>query len=168
MSEAFDDLIAAMDGAMVVVTTAAGDDVGGCLVGFHAQCSIEPPCYAVWLSVANRTCAIAGRATHLAVHLLDTAEGRALAELFGGQTGDQVDKLAAVDWEPGPGGVPLLTKAPARFVGRIADVVRGVGNGDHDLFVVHVVAAQAAEVAQPLRLSGAADIDPGHEAEERR
>ena len=43
MSEAFDDLIAAMDGAMVVVTTAAGDDVGGCLVGFHAQCSIEPP-----------------------------------------------------------------------------------------------------------------------------
>ena len=31
---------------MVVVTTAQGDERAGCLVGFHAQSSIEPPRYA--------------------------------------------------------------------------------------------------------------------------
>jgi flavin reductase (DIM6/NTAB) family NADH-FMN oxidoreductase RutF len=166
MSDPFAALVAAMDTAMVVVTTADGGEGDGCLVGFHSQCSIDPPRYAVWLSVANRTHELAQRATHLAVHLLTEADG-SLAERFGSQTGDEVDKLAGLDWEPGPGGVPLLAAAPARLVGRIVD--RLAGTADHDLFVLDVVEAVSPSGRhEPLRLSAVDDMDPGHEAEERR
>lgn len=161
----FDELVATMDPAMVVVTVAADDERDGCLVGFHAQCSIAPPRYAVWLSVANRTHELAQRARYLAIHLLGPAD-HDLAELFGSETGDDVDKLAACAWAPGPGGVPLLTRCPARFVGRVVE--SGAGTGDHDLFVVDVIEAGAEGGPDaPLRLSTVADIDPGHEATER-
>lgn len=153
-----------MDGALVVVTVAAGDEVDGCLVGFHSQCSIDPPRYAVWLSRANRTHELASTATHLAVHLVPAGQ-RGLAALFGGATGDEVDKLAAVPWTAGPGGVPLLDPLRSRFVGQIVE--RSSGPGDHDLFVLDVVEAEGPPVS-PLRLSAATDIDPGHDADERR
>lgn len=165
---AFDDLVEAMDGAMVVVTTAAAGERNGCLVGFHCQCSIEPRRHAVWLSVANRTAALAAHATHLAVHLLTQAD-HDLAERFGGQSGDDVDKLAGLDWSEGPGGVPLLARLPNRFVGRIKDAIPDTG--DHQLYVLDVVGAEVA--AGPggsdlLRLRAASHIEPGHEADERR
>lgn len=163
---AFDELVAAMDGAMVIVTAAAGDERDGCLVGFHSQCSIEPRRYAVWLSVANRTSEIALRARHLAVHLLGR-DDHDLAELFGGQTGDEVDKLALCEWAPGPDGVPVLARCPARFVGRVMERVPGLG--DHDLVVLELVEATVGGAPDaPLRLSAVADIHPGHDATERR
>lgn len=165
--DAFDELVAAMDTAMVVVTTASFDgDVDGCLVGFHAQCSIDPPRAAVWLSKANRTHELAQQASHLVVHLLGP-DDRDVAEHFGGQTGDDVDKLAGWDWEPGPGGAPLLARCPSRFVGEIVESASGIG--DHDLFVLDVVEASVASGSPgPLRLSAVTDIEPGHAAEERR
>src|SRR4051812_45302563 len=108
---AFDDLVAAFDGALVVVTTAAGDERAGCVVGFHCQSSIDPPHYAVWLSKANRTYRVALLADHLAVHALGQGD-RDVAELFGGETGDEVDKFSRCEWSPGPDGVPLLTRLP--------------------------------------------------------
>ena len=44
---------------MCVVTAASGTERSGCLVGFSAQCSIEPARYAVWLSKANHTYGVA-------------------------------------------------------------------------------------------------------------
>ena len=162
----FDRLVAAMDGAMVAVSVAVDGDVDGCLVGFHSQCSIDPPRYAVWLSKANRTNELAQRATHLAVHLLGP-DDRDLAELFGGETGDEVDKLERCEWETGPGGVPLLERCPARFVGAIVDCA--AGNGDHALFVLRVTDVGPGEPPEHvLRLSSVVDVDPGHEADERR
>lgn len=52
----FDTLIGSLDYPMFIVTTAAGDDVAGCLVGFATQTSIDPPLVLVCLSRANRTC----------------------------------------------------------------------------------------------------------------
>ncbi len=160
-------LMAAADNAMIVVTAADADERAGCLVGFHVQCSIEPFRYAVWLSKANRTHDVAQRATHLGVHLL-SADQHALAELFGGRTSDQVDKLAQCDWTPGPGGTPLLAHCPHRFVGRILERRPGVADGDHDLIVIDAVESTGTGPAHPLRLADADDITPGHEAEERR
>jgi flavin reductase (DIM6/NTAB) family NADH-FMN oxidoreductase RutF len=37
------------------------------------------------------------------VHFLGRAQ-LPLAELFGGETGDEVDKFELCEWEPGPGG----------------------------------------------------------------
>ena len=163
--DAFDDLIASMDGAMVVVTVAAGDERNGCLVGFHSQSSIDPPRYAVWLSKANRTYELAVTATHVAVHPL-AADQHDLAERFGGQTGDDVDKLAGCAWTSGPGGVPMLDATPGRFVGRIVE--RVLDAGDHACLVLEPVDATGPGPDRPLRLSMADDIDAGHPADERR
>ena len=160
-TDAFDDLVAAMDGAMVVVTVAIEGERGGCLVGFHSQASIDPAHYAVWLSDKNRTCRLAQEASHLGVHLLG-AHQHDLAEHFGGQTGDEVDKLAAATWTPGPGGVPLLDACPSRFVGRIIERTRR--GGDHVCMLLEVVEAEAGLARTPLRLRSAEDIDPGHGA----
>jgi flavin reductase (DIM6/NTAB) family NADH-FMN oxidoreductase RutF len=158
---AFDALAALGDPAMVVVTVAHGDERAGCLVGFHGQSSIEPRRYAVWLSKANRTLRVAVRATHLAVHLL-VAGDHELAERFGGETGDEVDKFAGLAWRPGPGGVPLLDACPRRMV--LARTTLLDAGGDHVLVVGEPVAAWAPDTAvlRPFRLDAARDIPPGH------
>jgi flavin reductase (DIM6/NTAB) family NADH-FMN oxidoreductase RutF len=162
----FSRLMTELDPAMVVVTAADGDERAGCLVGFHAQTSIDPPRYEVRLSKANHTYGVALRSTHLAVHLL--AEGdRAVAEAFGARTGDEVDKFADQPHEPGPGGVPLLVACPRRFVLR-RTVVRDDG-GDHVSFTGDPVDASAPDLDggfRPLRLSQVDDLDPGHAADD--
>jgi len=158
---AFDDLVATMDSAMVVVTAAVADERDGCLVGFHSQASIEPPAYVVWLSTANRTTGLAQRAEHLAVHVL-ADDQRDLAELFGGETGDDTDKLALVSWTAGVGGAPVLTACPNRFVGAVVE--RLDAGGDHLCVVLRPVDASLGTVVAPLRLGRVVDIDPGHPA----
>jgi flavin reductase (DIM6/NTAB) family NADH-FMN oxidoreductase RutF len=69
-SEAFDRLVGLLDYPMFVVTTRAGDQLGGCLVGFTSQVSIRASRFLVGLSKRNHTYRVARRATHLAVHLL--------------------------------------------------------------------------------------------------
>lgn len=165
VAEAFERLVAGTDGAMVVVTVADGDQRAGCLVGFHGQASIEPARYAVWLSKANRTYPVALLADFLAVHVLGAGD-RDLAVLFGTRSGDEVDKFAHREWEPGPGGVPLLVRCPDRMVLRRRGLV-DVG-GDHVCVVGEPVAAWAGTPAMPLRLSALSDLDPGHGAAERR
>ncbi|MGQ0615918.1 MAG: flavin reductase family protein [Acidimicrobiia bacterium] len=165
VSGAFDRLVAGTDGAMVVVTVDNGDQRAGCLVGFHCQASIEPARYAVWLSKANHTYPVALLAEFLAVHVLGAGE-RDLAVLFGTRSGDETDKFGHCEWVPGPGGVPLLERCPDRMVLRRRGLI-DVG-GDHVCVVGEPVAAWAGTLAVPLRLSALTDLDPGHDAGERR
>ena len=164
-SEGFDDVVAALDTAMVVVTTAAGGERAGCLVGFHCQSSIEPRQYAVWLSKANHTYRVALLAEHVAVHPLGEGD-RDLAELFGGRTGDEVDKFQLCDWEEGPGGVPLLTGTTGGHV-----VLRRLAlmdvSGDHTCLVGEPVLAVKGSADRPLRLGAVESIPPGHPVDER-
>jgi flavin reductase (DIM6/NTAB) family NADH-FMN oxidoreductase RutF len=160
--------VAAIDPAMVIVTVAdsapGGAERAGCLVGFHGQSSIDPPRYAVWLSKANHTFGVALRSSHLAVHLLG-ADDRAVAAAFGARTGDVVDKFADQPFEPGPGGVPLLTACPYRFVIERSVVLDD--GGDHVCFTGPPVAAwPPAAPFTPLRLSQVDHLDPGHPADD--
>ena len=109
VADPFADLMAKVDTAMIVVTTASGDIRAGCLAGFHSQCSIDPPRYAVWLSKANHTYRVALLAEHFGVHFL-TTDDRDIAERFGSLSGDDTDKFSGLEWEPGDGGVPLLAR----------------------------------------------------------
>jgi flavin reductase (DIM6/NTAB) family NADH-FMN oxidoreductase RutF len=161
--DAFDELVARADAAMVIVTTAVGDERSGCLVGFHSQCGMNPPRYAVWISNANHTHAVAARATSFAVHLVP-ADRRDLAELFGGSSGDEVDKLGRCDWSPAIGGAPLLGGCPDRFVGRKVAWLDAVA--DHTCLVLEPAAAEIGSSGSLLRLHDVTDIDPGHEAED--
>ena len=76
MRKDFDEMVADADPSMVIVTTVVGDERSGCLVGFHSQCSIDPPRYAVWISKANHTHGVAERADTFAVHLVPETSGR--------------------------------------------------------------------------------------------
>jgi flavin reductase (DIM6/NTAB) family NADH-FMN oxidoreductase RutF len=150
----FEQLVAGLDYPMFIATV-PGD---GCLVGFATQCSIDPPRFLVCLSNKNRTCRLAGDASHIAVHVVPS-DRLDLAELFGGETGDEVDKLAQCSWREGPGGVPLLDELPW-LVGR---VVERFEVGDHVAFALDVLDAQGT-TTDPLRFQEAKRIDPGHEA----
>src|SRR5438128_2042182 len=103
MSDEFQRLVATLDYPMFVVTCASPDGVerSGCLVGFTSQCSIPPPRFMVWISVKNHTFEVARRATHLGVHVLPADDPAGLAELFGGETGDEVDKFERCAWHEG-------------------------------------------------------------------
>jgi flavin reductase (DIM6/NTAB) family NADH-FMN oxidoreductase RutF len=159
MTQAFDRLVARLDAAMVVVTTALGGERSGCLVGFHSQLSIDPRRYGVCVSKANHTFGVAMGASYVAVHALSEGDGEVAAR-FGALTGDDVDKFAPGDWQPGPDGVPLLNALPNRLVGR---VLERVDVGDHVLVVVEPVGANVAEGRfTPFRLSQGSGIEPGH------
>ena len=165
MSRPFDDLMGHLDGPMVVVTTAAGDEVAGCLVGFHGQCGMEPPSYAVWLSKANRTYRIGALAEMFAIHFL-AADQRSLAAAFGTQSGDVVDKFADVGWTAGPDGVPLLDACPNRIVGRRRAFLDA--GTDHACLIVDPTAVDLDGNDRWLHLSDVEDLDAGHEPEERQ
>lgn len=160
----FDAFVDGLDYPMFVVTAANGSERSGCLVGFTTQASIDPPRMLVCLSKANRTYEVAGRSDVLAVHVLDPAE-RELAELFGGHTGDEVDKFAHCRWTPGPEGVPLLSDAPRRLVGR---VLARHELGDHVGFLLEPLRVEAYDEGPVLDYDEVEDLEPGHAAQERR
>ena len=158
--EAFGALSALLDYPMFVVTAAADGERAGCLVGFSTQCSLDPARVVVFLSRQNRTCRVALNADVLAVHLLE-ADQRDLADLFGSETGDRVDKFRQCRWTPGLGDVPLLDDCPNRMVGRVVERVDG---GDHIGFVLEVVEASATGVGPLLTFQQVRDMEPGHPA----
>jgi flavin reductase (DIM6/NTAB) family NADH-FMN oxidoreductase RutF len=155
-----DAFVAGLDYPMFVVTATAGGERSGCLVGFATQCSIDPFRLLVCLSKNNHTYRVAESAPVLAVHRLD-ARQEELAALFGGSTGDDVDKFARCAWRPGPHGVPLLTDCPAWVVG---DVLTRVDLGDHVGFHLAPTEVTATPDGQPLSFAQVRHLTPGHPA----
>jgi len=159
----FDDFVGLLDYPMFVVTTHAGGRKAGCLVGFATQSSIDPPTFLVGISRENHTYTVAQQATHLAVHVLGR-EHLDLARLFGGQTGQKVDKFERCQWHAGPEGLPILDVATGWFVGRIE---RRFDMGDHVGHLLTPVAADSQSAGKPTALVSYVDVDdlkPGHEA----
>jgi flavin reductase (DIM6/NTAB) family NADH-FMN oxidoreductase RutF len=157
--EAANELAGALDHPMFIVTAAAGGERAGCLAGFVTQCSIDPLGFLVCLSHRNRTFRVARDAELLVVHLVPE-RALALAELFGAQTGDEVDKFERCAWTPGPGGAPVLDECASWFAGR---VLRHSPAGDHAAFLLEPVQAQAGPREAPLMSGRALAIDAGHE-----
>ena len=161
----FDELMARLDPPMIVVTTVSGDERAGCLVGFHSQAGMAPDKFAVWLSKANHTYAVASTAEHFAVHFLRSDQEH-LAELFGTNCSAEIDKFAECAWSPGPGGVPVLTDCSDRVVGTKDSFVDS--GTDHVCLIIDPVEAHVGdgEFLDALRLSDVVDLEPAHAAEE--
>lgn len=136
------------------IATVPGD---GCLIGFATQCSIDPVRFLACLSNKNKTYRLARDSSHIAVHAVPKDRDD-LAELFGGETADEVDKLGRCDWSEGPGGVPLIEGCP-HLVGRVLDQFEV---GDHVAFLLDVVETTGGETA--MGFQRARRIDPGHDA----
>jgi flavin reductase (DIM6/NTAB) family NADH-FMN oxidoreductase RutF len=160
-ADGFERLVGLLDYPMFVVTTQADNEQTGCLVGFASQTSIRPPRFLVGLSRRNHTFGVAARATHLAVHVLSDRHTE-LARLFGGETGDHIDKFTRCSWHPGPEGMPILDDAVGWFVGK---TLKRTDFGDHVGYLLEPVGGYAPQRFDELvTLSDVADLQPGHEA----
>jgi flavin reductase (DIM6/NTAB) family NADH-FMN oxidoreductase RutF len=145
---------------MFIVTALGRDgERSGCLIGFATQCSIKPPRFLACISKQNRTFDVVGKADLVVVHFLGRAQ-RALAELFGGETGDEVDKFSLCSWRPGPGGTPVLDGVPGWLAGR---VLARHDLGDHTGLWLEPIEAQDAGGALDLGFQDVKDMEPGHE-----
>jgi flavin reductase (DIM6/NTAB) family NADH-FMN oxidoreductase RutF len=114
----------------------------------------------VCISTVNHTYAVARAASVLAVHVLDPDQ-HDLAELFGSETGDEVDKFDQCEWRPGPHGVPLLVDCPRFMVG---EVLWQHSFGDHVGFLLEPVEVEAAGDTEGITLDDVTDVEPGHPA----
>ena len=158
-TRAFEAMMATLDYPMFIVTLQVGEERSGCLVGFAGQVSIHPGRFLTCLSDKNHTYRVADRgAEHLGVHLVP-ADAIDLAELFGGQTGDEVDKFARTAWHEGPHGVPILDGCPTWLVGRVAE---RIPFGDHVGFLLEPVAVQHDDSSGMLDFQRARGIQAGH------
>lgn len=159
-AEAFQSVVAAFDYPMGIVTTTDGTERAGCLVGFAAQCSIDPPLVMIWLSKRNHTTRVARGASGLLVHFPSSSQ-RQLAALFGQETGDEVDKFARCRWEPGPDGLPLLSDCNRWVAGRI---VERLDTGDHVGHLLDPFDAATGDWSGQLGFQAVHDLEPGHRA----
>lgn len=155
----FAELARQLEYSMFIVTTAAAGQRAGCLIGFASQVSIHPPRFLACLSIKNRTFRVARQADVLIVHFVPE-EATELAELFGGETGDEVDKFARVEWHKGPSGAPIITDLENWFAGSILE---RHDFGDHWGFLLDPIDGQAARSQSPLTFHRARSIEPGHE-----
>ena len=155
----FNSLVGDLDYPMFIVTACADGERSGCLIGFATQASIDPSRFLACLSHKNRTYRVAVGAELLAVHFVPR-EREDLVELFGGETGDDVDKFAHCAWHDGPEGLPILERCERWFVGRVVDRLDA---GDHELFLLEPVAASAGH-EEDFTFHRAKRIEPGHPA----
>lgn len=155
----FERLMAQLDYSMFIVTAAGGGEKSGCLVGFASQVSIHPQRFLVCLSVKNRTFEVARLASALVVHFVPD-EAEELAVLFGGETGDEVDKFARCEWREGPDGAPVLSSLEDWFAGRILE---RFDFGDHWGFLLEPIEGEAHRSGASLTFHRAKRIEPGHE-----
>jgi len=158
--EEFDRFTDGVGFPMYVVTAASPHERSGCLLAFATRVALDPPRYLVAISQENRTCVVARESTHLGIHL-PGKDQHDLAELFGGETGDDVDKFDHWPWEPGPGGVPLLGGCPRVMVGK---VLGRFPFGDHLGHLLAPVEVHVRDGVPGLVLTDVEDIDPGHPA----
>ncbi len=155
----FEQLMAQLDYSLFIVTTAADGERSGCLVGFASQVSIRPPRFLICISIKNHTFGVAERASVLVVHFVPE-QAEDLAVLFGGETGDEVDKFARCEWRPGPEGAPVLSGLEDWFAGRILER-RDLG--DHHGFLLEPIEGEAHRSGRSLTFRRAKWIEPGHE-----
>ncbi len=121
-----------------IITTAFEGRRDGCFISFVTRCSIDPPRLLALTSHENLTHDLMERSGVLALHPVGRGQADWL-DLFGEQTGREVDKLARVAWTPGVTGCPLLDGALGYVEGR---VLRSMDCGDHTARLVEPVAAE--------------------------
>lgn len=153
----FSELACALDYPLYVVTTAVDGEPTGCLIGFATQCSIQPPRFLACISKKNHTFHLSGQALRLAVHVVDR-DNKPLARIFGGETGDKVDKFSQVHWHV-VDGVPVLNDCNRWFIG---EVVQRIDLGDHIGHLLEPCKVDAGVVSEQLTFQQARDIKPGH------
>jgi flavin reductase (DIM6/NTAB) family NADH-FMN oxidoreductase RutF len=158
-ADTFLELAGALDYPVFIVTATDGERHEGCIMGFATQTSFDPARFLACVSRANRTFRLAREADALAVHLVPRG-AKELVELFGGETGDEIDKFERCAWSSGPRGLAILDDCPTWFAGSVCE---RLDLGDHMGLLLEPIEAHHAggEVEYFQRVK---DVDPGHPA----
>ncbi|CEJ13499.1 p-hydroxyphenylacetate 3-hydroxylase, reductase component [bacterium YEK0313] len=140
---AFRDALGRFTTGVTVVTTGARGHRSGVTVNSFSSLSLDPPLVLWSLARSSSSHAAFAEATHFAVHVL-AEDQEALARQFA-RSG--IDRFAGIAVAEGPGGLPVLPDAAARFECRT--LCRHWG-GDHVIFVGQVEAFSLAADRRPL------------------
>ncbi|MBI4590317.1 MAG: flavin reductase family protein [Candidatus Rokubacteria bacterium] len=125
-------------GVTVVTTWDAEGRPTGLTVSAFTSVSLEPPLVLVCVDHKAQSYPALRASSRFAVNIL-AAEHRAVSERF---ATTNADKFAAVTYQPGPLGLPLLPEALAHLECRTVSAYPG---GDHTIFVGEVESAQARQ-----------------------
>jgi flavin reductase (DIM6/NTAB) family NADH-FMN oxidoreductase RutF len=155
-------LAGSLDYPLFIVTAGDGRQREGCVIGFATQSSFDPPRLLACLSRENRTYRLALGVEVLAVHLVPRSQLK-LAKLFGGETGDEIDKFERCEWHAGPRGLPILDGCPSWLVG---EILARHDLGDHVGFLLAPLEVQYVPSDEGIVYFHEVkdDIEPGHPA----
>ena len=145
----FRDALGKFATGVAFVTAAPGGEPAGLIVNSLASVSLEPPLVSFCPSRSSLTWARMRTARRFGVSLL----GRQHQGFVASATPAGADRFAGLDWEPGPGGAPLLTNALACME---CAIVAEHPAGDHWIVVGRVEELRIPPVEDPLVFYGGA------------
>lgn len=163
MNSKLADLLGRISHGVYVVGVAAEGHCNAFTAAWVMQVSFDPPMVALSINPAHSSYRLLQQGRNFTINVL-SSDQLDLAQHFGQPA--RIDKLAAVAWQPAPGGAPVLEQALAWLECRL---VAEMDAGDHRLVTGTVVAGQVRTPgAAPLlyrdtgAMDGSAALYPTH------
>jgi flavin reductase (DIM6/NTAB) family NADH-FMN oxidoreductase RutF len=139
----FRDALGRLATGVAFITAAPDGEPAGLIVNSLTSVSLEPPLVSFSPSRDSLTWSRMRRPGRFGVNLLGRQHERfAMRAAPAG-----ADRFAGLDWEPGPGGVPLLTDALASLK---CEIVAEHPAGDHWIIVGRVDDLRIPPITEPL------------------
>jgi 3-hydroxy-9,10-secoandrosta-1,3,5(10)-triene-9,17-dione monooxygenase reductase component len=142
-ARSFRDAIGRFATGVAFVTATADGEPAGLIVNSLSSVSLEPPMVSFCPSRRSLTWSRMRRAGRFGVNVL----GRQHERFATRSTPAGADRFSGVDWELGPGGVPLLTDAVATLE---CEIVAEHPAGDHWIVVGRVSDVGTSPLKDPL------------------
>jgi 3-hydroxy-9,10-secoandrosta-1,3,5(10)-triene-9,17-dione monooxygenase reductase component len=140
---AFRDALGRFPTGIAFVTAVPDGEPAGLIVSSLTSVSLEPPLLSFCPSRSSLTWSRMRRTQRFGVNVL----GRSHEHFARSASPPGADRFARVDWELGPGGVPLITDALAALE---CDIVAEHPAGDHWIVVGHVHSIRISPLDDPL------------------
>lgn len=136
---------------LYAVSCADGGEVNAFTANWLSQVSFEPPLVAVSVENETKSLPMILRSRRFIINVYHQGD-RELAGQLGKSALKHPEKLAGVEYTPGPGGIPILRAALAWVVCEVRHTVEA---GDSTLIVADVVDVGMQGEGQPLTMSEA-------------
>ena len=142
-ARSFRDALGSFPSGVAFVTAAPDGDPVGLIINSLTSVSLEPPLVSFCPARNSLTWSRMRRAGRFGVNVLGLQHERFVARA----TPAGADRFAGLDWQPGRGGVPLLTDALAAFE---CEIVAEHPAGDHSIVLGRVDNLRVSPIEAPL------------------
>ncbi len=133
---------------LYIVTSKSGDKVNGQTANTVFQISSAPPTIAVSINKQNLTHEFIKASGVFAVSVLSQEAPLSLVGHFGFKSGRDVDKLATIEHQNTPGGLPYVTQSTLAWME--ARVVSEADAGTHTIFIGELTGAEVLGEGMPM------------------